>query len=251
MLSRTIAALACLALAVSAAPPARAAGDAKPPASAGASCAFTAQLDMQGLSGRRGGQSPAAQPINFSGKLYASGGKFRLELNNGLTQEQQIYIVDNQLQKAWMLYPDTLTGVSSDLASLDHDGVIRHAQQLMDGGSAAPQDWGKADKRTETLSGKTVTRLTFTLPKGRNGESHGQVNLWQAADQTPVKLVLDRSGIKVTVNFSDFQRGVKPAASLFTPDKKYNIHALAAGEAPPLPGAFGNGSAPPAHGGHS
>jgi hypothetical protein len=242
----TLALLATAALSVVAA---EAKGASNPAESGTVSGTYSATLEFKGAATAEGKSPPA---FTFSGKVLGSGSKFRLELNNGMTQEQQIYLVDGASKKAWMLFPDTLNGISSDLARFDQGGVLQNAQQFAGGSSGVPKDWTKTETKTETLNGRSVTHVTYTLPKRQDGTGRtGKVHLWQTANATPVRVMYDSATMKLTVNFDEFKRGLKLDSTLFTPDKKYKIRPLAAGEAPPMPGGFGGAMGGKAKGAHS
>lgn len=198
---------------------------------------FVAKVELKALKNQKTGRTPQ---LPFSGNFAHSGGKFRMELVNDLTTESQIIILDPSAKKAWMLFPDTLNGITADLAQFDKKGLATKAQSLMGGDfSKVPQDWSKPTSKQTTLNGAKVTELTYMLKKAEgNG---GSVTLWHKADKSPVKVVFDSAALKLTVDFNNIVSAANVPAGQFSPGKNYKLRTLGKGEAPPLPGGLPEG----------
>lgn len=204
---------------------------------------FTAKLELKALKNEKTGRTPQ---LPFSGSYAHSGGRFRMEIVNELTTETQILIMDSTVKQGWMLFPDTLNGITANLAQFDQKGLVSQAQGFMSGDyGAVPKDWSKPSTKQTTLNGAPVTELSYSLPQksGAGGKpaSGGTVTLWHRADKTPVKLVFDSSAMKLTADFSGVTQGGSIADSQFKPGEKYKLRELGKGEAPPLPGGIPGG----------
>jgi hypothetical protein len=211
-------------------------GAAAATAPASSSGDFNAKLEVKALKNEKSGRMPQ---LTFSGHFEHSGSNFRLEVNNDLTAEQQIYVVNGGTKKAWMLFPDTLNGISGDLGAVDKENLFQQAQQFMQGQySKVPDSWGKPQKKSETLNGRAVTHLTFIKAKSQGKGSGNRMDVWHTAANEPVKLVLDSSAMKMTISFEGYQKNPALAGTRFQPDKSYKIRPLGKGEQFPMPGGI-------------
>ena len=116
------------------------------------------------------------------------------------------------------------------------------AQFLIDGDfDAVPKNWTKPVRKSEKLNGVAVTHLSYSLPQvtGQDGKKvpGGTVHLYHRADDTPVKIVVDSSAMKLTVDFAEVKQGAVDSG-LFVPGKNYKLRTLGKGEMPPLPGGI-------------
>jgi hypothetical protein len=204
---------------------------------------FTAKLELKAMKNQKTGRTPQ---LPFSGSYAHDGTRFRMELINDLTTESQVLIMDNGAKKGWMLFPDTLNGITADLAQLDSKGLVSQASSFMSGNFASvPKDWSKPVSKSITLDGKPATELLYTLPQitGKDGKKEQATTLtfWHRPDNAPVKIVLDSSTVKLTVDFSQVTTGTKLDSNQFKPDAKYKLRELGKGEAPPVPGGVPGG----------
>jgi hypothetical protein len=182
---------------------------------------FTAKLDM-------GGGADSA--VKFNGDLAWDEPKLRVNFSDETTKEANILLVDFTAKTAVLLYPDTLNGTSSDLAHFDKSGHLSRLRDMLNSKPPqTPDGWTKKDLGKEKLGKVQCTHVRFSSPEGQS------VDIWSNAKNQPVRMILNKKSITITLDVTKINEQQTIPADTFTYDKSYTISEYKSGQDQRLP----------------